>query len=68
MIKIDACGLSCPEPVYLLKRGLKEDNEVVLLVDNRVSVENCSRYAEMNGYAVSVNTNNTVHELTIKKV
>lgn len=67
MIKIDACGLSCPEPVYLLQKGLAQDNEIVLLVDNKTSVESCSRYALSKGLTVNVITKDNVHELTIKK-
>lgn len=67
MFKIDACGLSCPEPVFLLKKAIKENNEITLLVDNKTSVETCSRYAGSNGFSVEVSSNNGVHQLIIKK-
>ena len=49
MKKIDCRGLSCPEPVIITKRALKEDSEVVVTVDNRVPMENISRFARALG-------------------
>ena len=49
MITIDCRGLSCPEPVMLTKKALKENNEINVLVDSRVPVENISRYARAVG-------------------
>ena len=49
MKKIDCRGLSCPEPVIMTKRALKEDSEVVVTVDNRVPMENISRFARALG-------------------
>ena len=48
---IDARGYSCPEPVMMLRKAMftKEDSYEIL-VDNRVSVENLTRYAGHNGY------------------
>ena len=66
MFKIDALGLSCPEPLIMLKKGLIDNSEVVLMVDNKISVETCSRYAQSKGYAVSVTTTGKVHEISIK--
>ena len=38
MTKIDACGLSCPEPVILASQAMKSGEKVYeILVDNRVS-------------------------------
>ncbi|MBR0163639.1 MAG: sulfurtransferase TusA family protein [Lachnospiraceae bacterium] len=44
---IDARGLSCPEPVILLRKEMKEhpSERYEIMVDNRVSVENISRLA-----------------------
>ena len=34
MVEIDARGRSCPEPVIMAKRALKENEEIDVLVDN----------------------------------
>ena len=44
MVEIDARGRSCPEPVIMAKRALKENEEIDVLVDNRASLENVQRY------------------------
>lgn len=51
---IDACGLSCPEPVLKLKQAIDGADEIELLADNRACVENCSRFARSKGFRVSV--------------
>lgn len=53
MKKIDARGLSCPEPVIQTKNAMssKEDAYEVL-VDNVVAKENVSRFAMHQGYQV----------------
>ena len=51
---VDACGLSCPEPVLKLKQVIETSNEIELLVDSRVCVENCSRFAKSKGFSVAV--------------
>lgn len=68
MLDIDACGLSCPEPVIMLKKGLKESDEIRLLVDNKTSVETCGRYARSLGLNVEVKTEAKPYELLIKRV
>ena len=67
MIKIDALGLSCPEPLIMLKKELEKSGEVILMVDNKISVETCSRYVKSKGYSVDIATSGSVHELHIKK-
>ncbi len=59
MKKIDAAGLSCPEPVLLTKRALADSpKELEILVDNNVSKENVKRFLESSGYSVSIKENN----------
>ncbi len=54
MTKVDARGLSCPEPVILISQAMKSgDSSYEITVDNRVSKENVTRYAEHQGYQVS---------------
>ena len=55
MIKVEAAGLSCPEPVLLTKKAMQENPaEIQVTVDNNVSKENVKRFLESNGYAVQI--------------
>ena len=68
MTKIDACGLSCPEPVILISQAMKSgENAYEIIVDNRVSRENVTRFAEHQGYAVSVSEADGEFTLSIRK-
>lgn len=68
MTTVDARGLSCPEPVVLTSKAMAtKENEYVILVDNNVSCENVTRYAEHQGYSVSVDEKGGEFALTLKK-
>lgn len=67
MKNIDCRGLSCPEPVIMTKRALKEDSHVVVTVDSRVPMENISRFARALGIEPSVVENDGEWTLTLKK-
>ena len=55
MKTIDARGLSCPEPVILTRQAMMSGEAAyAVLVDNNTSKENVTRYAEHQGYRVSV--------------
>lgn len=55
MIEVDARGLSCPEPVILTKRGVKErPAEIKVYVDNNVSKENVSKFLRSEGYTLQI--------------
>ena len=44
MTKLDARGLSCPEPVIMISQAMKSGEAAYeILVDNRVSRENGTR-------------------------
>lgn len=50
MKRIDARGLSCPQPVVLTQKELKEKfNVLEVIVDNEVSKENILRLVKKNG-------------------
>lgn len=68
MDKLDARGLSCPEPVIMIRQAMmsKEDTYEII-VDNITSRENVTRYAEHQGYSVSVSENNGEYTLSITK-
>lgn len=51
---IDARGRSCPEPVIMIKKALESKaDSYEMMVDNRVSLENVTRFAKHAGYQVS---------------
>ena len=52
MKTIDACGISCPEPLLMLKDALKGEKEIKLLVDSKNALENCESYARKEGFTV----------------
>ena len=65
MNTLDARGLSCPEPVIMIKKAfdaIKAANSGTIpagtafgiMVDNRTSVENITRFGEHEGLKVSV--------------
>jgi TusA-related sulfurtransferase len=53
--KVDARGLSCPQPVLMTLSKIKElgAGEIEVLVDNEVSRENVSRAASGQGWNVA---------------
>lgn len=52
---INACGLTCPAPVLLVKDGVEQNNdsELTVLVDNAASMENVARFLNSRGYTVT---------------
>ena len=68
MKTLDARGLSCPEPVIMIRKAMaSKENVYEMLVDNQTSKENVTRYAEHQGYAVTVTENGEEYILTMKK-
>lgn len=66
--KIDARGLSCPEPVIMLRKAMaSNENEYDIIVDNVVSKENVTRYATHQGYQVSVTEQESEYHLSLKR-
>jgi TusA-related sulfurtransferase len=52
MKTLDACGMSCPEPLLMLKNALKAEKEIMLLVDDKNALDNCEGYAKGKRYSV----------------
>lgn len=51
---IDTSGYSCPEPVIMTKKALRDKpDSVSVIVDNVASRENVTRFARATGYSVS---------------
>ena len=65
---LDARGLSCPEPVVMIRKAMaSKENEYIMVVDNITSKENVTRYAEHQGYTVTVSESGDEFTLTMKK-
>ena len=65
---LDARGLSCPEPVVMIRKAMaSKDAEYVMIVDNPTAKENVTRYAEHQGYKVTVTEKDEEYTLTITK-
>lgn len=68
MNKLDARGLSCPEPVILIRDAMNShEAEYQIIVDNQASRENVTRYAEHQGYQVEVEEKDGEFTLNIRK-
>lgn len=68
MRELDTSGFSCPEPVIMTKKALKDSPEgLVVIVDNRASKENVTRYATALGYKVDTEEGKDSWKLRILK-
>lgn len=54
--RIDARGLSCPQPVILVKKAIErwDKGAIEVLVDTATAKENVSRMATNSGFQVDV--------------
>ena len=65
---IDARGRSCPEPVLMLRKAMtSKEASYEIMVDNRVSVENITRYGQHEGYRVTVEEQEDDYLLRLEK-
>ena len=68
MEKLDARGLSCPEPVIMIRKAMLSGGSAYkMVVDNPASRENVTRYAQHQGYTVSVAEKGGEYTLTMTK-
>ena len=68
MKKLDARGLSCPEPVMMLRKAMASGEPAYqIVVDNPTARENVTRYAVHQGYQVAVEEGNGEFTLSITK-
>ena len=65
---LDARGLSCPQPVLLVRKAMADgDFPVHVLVETVTSRENIRRLAEKAGLRVSVDEEGEDYRMTIDK-
>lgn len=68
MKSLDARGLSCPEPVIMIRNAMNtKEAAYEIIVDNPTSRENVTRYAEHQGYHVTVTEEGGEYTLSITK-
>lgn len=62
---VDACGMTCPAPILLVKDTLEQINpqKLTVLVDNPASFENVNRFLTSKGYSVSNSRDGEVYRL-----
>ena len=66
---VDARGLSCPMPVVMTRRAMEKGSPASLevLLDSKTAVENVTRFAEGQGYQVTVTAQGDEFKLDLKK-
>lgn len=65
---VDARGFSCPMPVIMVQKAVKKENGYLeVLVDNQCAVDNVTRFAENQGYTVTVSPECSDFRLVLKK-
>ncbi|MCE5235413.1 MAG: sulfurtransferase TusA family protein [Clostridiaceae bacterium] len=66
---VDARGFSCPMPVVMVQKSIKAERpaELEVMVDNRCAVENVTRFAQSQGYGVSVQAEGNDFRLVLRK-
>ena len=68
MKQLDARGLSCPEPVIMIRKAMmSKEDAYEMIVDNLTSKENVTRYAEHQGYTVTAQELKGEYTLVMRK-
>ena len=68
MVKVDAMGKLCPEPVIMTKAEVEKGaEEIEVLVDNDIAVSNVTRLLEGKGFSVELSRSGNERKLTAKK-
>jgi selenium metabolism protein YedF len=64
---VDARGLECPEPAIRTGQALKDQDEILVIVDDKESVENIKGAVEKRGYQVHAKEKGNDYYLTITR-
>lgn len=66
---LNACGLSCPEPVLMTAKAMDQaTGPLAVQVDNQTAVENIKRLAANKGYSIHIEqTDEDSYLLTLRK-
>jgi len=66
MTNLDARGISCPEPLLMLKKAMKAGLPVTLLLDSKNAIENCENFAKKQGLAVEISHDGGTYEMIVR--
>lgn len=65
---IDARGLSCPEPLVLVRKAMETKADIYeVLVDAKVAMENISKFASSRSHNVEVEESGEDYKIIIRK-
>lgn len=64
---VDARGLACPEPVVLTQQAAAQYEAFQVLVDNRVAVQNITRFCSHRGLLMETEDQGGEFCLSIRK-
>lgn len=68
MLKIDTCGMSCPQPVLMTKKALdKNPDGIDIIVDNNTAKENVKRFLKKSGYKSEIEEENDTFIISARK-
>lgn len=65
MFEIDARGMACPLPVIKTKKALKENKEVITIVDNEIATQNLKKLADQLQLNYQVEKKAATHFVTM---
>lgn len=65
MFEIDARGMACPLPVIKTKKALKENKEVITIVDNEIATQNLKKLADQLQLNYQVEKKSATHFVTM---
>lgn len=68
VVKVDARGCSCPQPVLMVKKAMGEEHsEIEVLVDNNTAKGNVTRFAVKQKHEVVTEETTDGYKLILKK-
>ncbi len=67
MKEVDVRGLSCPKPLIETKKALKDDDQLLVLIDSEVVKDNVMKLAKKLNCKVNLLEDGEEYRLTIKK-
>ncbi len=67
-MKLDAKGKACPEPVIMVKKAVdKGNNHIEIVVDNKVALQNITKFAKGKNFNVTSEESDTDYIITLSK-
>ena len=68
MRKLDARGMSCPEPVLITKRVVDlGENHIEVMVDSAAAKNNVEKFLTSNGYKITIEEEEEFYTLKGRK-